>query len=947
MQDAVEVTVPPVRNFLQVESHPGLLRRSPGKRRPLSVLAGLGGNPVSAGVAVSLVDQEVSLPFQKPLAPDPRYFFFGPATSQWGVAERGFNQGGYRRMNRPTPSGEAAGAGGEQMTNSLAELDRVLIAGSLIPTASAGSERATMDFKLAAGQVLSKSESGQDSPVVVRRDFRTTGFWKPDVRTDASGRATVEFKYPDSTSRWQARAVASTVGNQFGEATNSAVTRSPLMVRLQVPRFLVSGDGVTVSANVNNDSDTTQEVRIELSVRGARMLGRWKEGRVVKEEASLVSVPSHGEARVDWQVETDGPGDAVFTVTGRSATASDGMERTVPVFEYGLDQLLARSGVTTNEAIVALNLPTARKGPLEFTVQVAPSLATTLLDALPYLADYPYGCTEQTLSRFLPAVIVRRTLRDLGLDAETVLSRAFGGISTDKGGKTAPGLGSRKDLLKLDDMVSAGLQRLYSFQHPNGAWGWWAEGADDAWMTAYVIWGLRVAESGGVKVDEERMSRADDWLRTHLVDLESAGDRLAWGLHALALARKEAGNPPPDEFERRAWGRLWEGRQQWNAYTKSLMAVAAQRLGLAEAAKTLAGELSASAVRNEAPDTSVLYGTQLTGGSTLPTAHWGRTEPTWIWSENGVEATAFAMRAVLGSTPRDPRVDEAVFWLLKNRRGASWSNTRSTAISILALADYLRERRELQSDLSYDVLVNGTSIGRGTVKAGDLPGAPVRLAVPEDVAKAGTNQVVIRRMSGSGPLYFSVEARFFSQERPIPAAAGDLFVRRDYFRLVPVPTLLEGVVDQRVPLKDGESVASGDRIEARLVVETPNDLEYLLLEDLKPAGLEALEVQSGYRLAARKLTAAGLGRLRETPGSAVTSEGYAGDEESLYVEWRDRRAAVFASRLGAGGWEIRIPYRAEAPGHFSALPAVGEAMYAPEIRGNSAGRDVDVRDSER
>jgi len=47
---------------------------------------------------------------------------------------------------------------------------------------------------------------------------------------------------------------------------------------------------------------------------------------------------------------------------------------------------------------------------------------------LPYLADYPYGCTEQTMSRFLPAVITAKTLRDLGLDPEDVMGRVFGGI---------------------------------------------------------------------------------------------------------------------------------------------------------------------------------------------------------------------------------------------------------------------------------------------------------------------------------------------------------------------------------------------------------------------------------------------------------------------------------------------------------------------------------------
>ena len=41
-----------------------------------------------------------------------------------------------------------------------------------------------------------------------------------------------------------------------------------------------------------------------------------------------------------------------------------------------------------------------------------------MVDALPYLVDYPYGCTEQTLNRFLPTVITQKVLLKMGLEPE-------------------------------------------------------------------------------------------------------------------------------------------------------------------------------------------------------------------------------------------------------------------------------------------------------------------------------------------------------------------------------------------------------------------------------------------------------------------------------------------------------------------------------------------------
>ena len=74
-----------------------------------------------------------------------------------------------------------------------------------------------------------------------------------------------------------------------------------------------------------------------------------------------------------------------------------------------------------------------------------------------------------------------------------------------------------------------------------------------------------------------------------------------------------------------------------------------------------------------------------------------------------------------------------------------------------------------------------------------------------------------------------------------------IFVKREYYKLAERPTLLKGLVYDREPLRDGDTVKSGERVETVLTIEGKNDYEYLLFEDLKPAGLEAVEVRSGNR----------------------------------------------------------------------------------------------------
>ena len=80
-------------------------------------------------------------------------------------------------------------------------------------------------------------------------------------------------------------------------------------------------------------------------------------------------------------------------------------------------------------------------------------------------------------------------------------------------------------------------------------------------------------------------------------------------------------------------------------------------------------------------------------------------------------------------------------------------------------------------------------------------------------------------------------------------------------------TLLKGFVYDRMPLADGQSVRSGERVEVVLTLESKNDFEYLMFEDNKPAGLEAVELKSGGPCFAREIKSGEV--ERHFPGGAA------------------------------------------------------------------------------
>jgi hypothetical protein len=152
--------------------------------------------------------------------------------------------------------------------------------------------------------------------------------------------------------------------------------------------------------------------------------------------------------------------------------------------------------------------------------------------------------------------------------------------------------------------------------------------------------------------------------------------------------------------------------------------------------------------------------------------------------------------------------------------------------------------------------------------------------------------------------------------------------------------LLKGYVYEKKLLQDGDTVTSGDRIEAVLTIEAKNNYEYLVFEDLKAAGLEAASVRSGEPLHAREIARSAQGRDPSTREPA----DYTGRTRWVHQELRDRKVALFIDRLPEGIWEVRYEMRAEVPGRFHALPAIGYAMYVPEIRCNGEEVRITVED---
>jgi len=582
-----------------------------------------------------------------------------------------------------------------------------------------------------------------------------------------------------------------------------------------------------------------------------------------------------------------------------------------------------------------------RQGASLLDVQLNPSLAATLLDALPYLEDYPYGCTEQTLSRFVPTVLVAKSLRDSGIDLGALGKRAQelerqrasippqqiyanSGYTYPKG---VPGVLDAKELASrlflngrshapifndaaLKAMTDAGLQRLASTQRDDGSWGWWpGSTVGDPYLTAYALEGLVHARQADVPVKPELITKAYDYLTKHL-DATEDMHLLAYFAYVLSLEGRDNTGP----VHKLAHDTLYGRRDRMNAYGQALLALSLHQVKEEAMAQVVVRNLFTLAKRD----------------ADRGTAHWEGDADRyyWHWYNDKQETTAMVLRALVAVTP-DPQnpadlsalTSGTVRWLVDNRRGGYWTSTRQTANVVEALLEYAKSQKEFAPDYTVTVDLDGKVQKTYTITAENALLFDNRFLVGDEMLSSGAQHLHLT-MKGRGTLYYSGYLKFFDQSEPIKGVANAIAVERKYFKIVPHSKRNKaGDIEdtsERVPLADGAALVSGDIVEVELHLKSDNDYDYVVFEDMKPAGLEAVETRSGTAY---------------------------GDGLCSNFELRDEKVAFFIDTLPQGERRITYKLRAEIPGKFHALPTNAYAMYTPDIRALSDEFRVVVTDT--
>ena len=560
-------------------------------------------------------------------------------------------------------------------------------------------------------------DSGDPEGAQVRSRFVSSAFWAPTLVTDERGEASVSFKAPDNLTAFRIMAVAADKGSRFGAGEQRITIAKQLLAKPVLPRFLIQGDKAHVGIMIHNNTDSDGTVAIEASATGVTLSQRSASTSLGKGQGKLVR----------FAVKPTGAKAATFEFRARMSGHTDAVRVSIPVHKPLIHTArTVREGHMRTTGLHEVPITWSRdvSEADSYLVVTADRTGLAALEpSLRYLIEYPYGCLEQTLSRFIPLTKVKDLASSLQL----------------------------KDLKagKLESYIRAGAERLPRFQKPNGHFGLWPNSRAMPHLTVYAVYGMLEAERAGVKVDNDMRTRAlaavRKWSARTSATLPPGGESATLAMAAYILT--STGKP-----DHGLNATLYSARRGLPLYGKAFLLRALAGSSDSTQARALRDELI-GAIQTKA---NVAIARESVPGL-------------GEYLNSNARSTAIVLSALVDTAPNADIVHKLALGLKKQRTSSgSWANTQDNLYALVALADYAR----LQSAGSTTVTVT-----HGTTQLVTKPLTGNVLSFKRPLSDLGRGTLTLSSTNGVHYNVRIVEARY---DTNASAISNGLKVTRSY-----------------------------------------------------------------------------------------------------------------------------------------------------------------------
>lgn len=786
-------------------------------------------------------------------------------------------------------------------------------------------------------------KTGEGAPAL-RRNLNETVFFFPELRTDKDGNVVLKFTMNEALTRWKLLTFAHTKSLEQVLSVKEVVTQKELMVIANPSRFLRAGDAFEFAAKVSNLSQEAIKGTAVLNLLDAttgKPVGAAFE-LTDKNNSTPFDIPPGQSAPLAWKVKIpeDFAGAVTWQIYANSAKFKDGEESSLPV--------------VTNRMLVTETLPITLRGnqnksfvfdnfknggnssslvTQRYTIEFTSNPVWYAVQSLPYLMEYPHECSEQMFSRFYANTLASSVVQKMpqikrvydrwkGTDAmksslsknqelkSALLEETPWVLDAQSEEQQKQNIALLFDLNRMSDERERTLSVLAERQLGNGAWAWFPGGQDSWYITQHLVTGfghlnkLGAFDAANDESTSEMIDKAlgycDRKLEEQYRELERRvqknetrweDDHLDGMIIQYLYARSFF---PVDRPGREVGYYLGQAEKYWlgkGIYQEGMLALALHRNGRTAAANGIVASLRERATMKE----------EL--GMYWPVS-WG-----YYWYQLPVETQAL-MVEVFGEVANDTKaVEELRIWLLKNKQTNRWESTKATAEAVYALlvGTGTLQNTALNDTKPVQVSLGGKAIQPAAVEAGtgyfkeDWTGREVKPSWSKIEVKNPNANIV---WGAAYWQYFEDLDKIQDFKKTPLTIVKQLFLEENS----PSGPILK-------PIADGAALHRGDKVKVRIEIRVDREMEFVHLKDMRAAGLEPVNVLSGYRWQ---------------------------DRLGYYESTKDLATHFFIDHLPRGTFVFEYPLVVSHRGDMSNGITTMQCMYAPEFTSHSKGIRISV-----
>ena len=777
------------------------------------------------------------------------------------------------------------------------------------------------------------------SPIIPRKNFSETAFFYPQLHTDEKGQILIDFTIPEALTRWKFRGLAHTKDLQTGYIENEVVTQKQLSISANMPRFLREGDTIAVSARLANLTDKTLKGTVKMQLFNALNMQPVNLFINKADAEQQFEIAASTNKAVTFHLVIPAGLDALtYRLTADAGQFTDGEENTLPVLPNRMlvtesMPVMVRAGQTRNftfDKLVNQTSTTLQNKTL--TLEYTQNPAWYAVQALPYMMEFPYECSEQTFSRYYANSLATSLVNKLpaikqvfdqwkGINSTELLSNLEKNqelkstlIEETPWLRDATNESEQKkriallfDLNKMSDELKLNLDKLQKMQLPDGGFPWFGGNRSDRFITQHILQGigelyhlninndknLEAIANNALKYADEQLIAADKQQKKNKGYATRQLDAIeiqAWFTRSYFL------NKPMDgSLKTLLTDYLTRATAQWtqlNVYEQGMIALTMQRYKKPLVTQQIEKSLLETAQQS---DEMGMY--------------WAKNQRGYYWYQDPVATQSLMIELFTEVGNNTKAVDEMKIWLLRNKQTNNWKTTTATAAACYALL--LKGSDLLATDGTSAIKLDGKSLEE--LKPGiknDAGTGYLKTSWVDEQIKPAFGNIEIKNNSTNiswGALHW----QYLENLDKITSAQTNIRIERKYFiqKQTDAGPVLVAVDATHQP-------KTGDLLKVVVNLKADRDFEYVQLKDLRPAGTEPVEALSAYKYQ---------------------------DGLYYYQVTKDVATNFFISYLNKGNYVFEYQLRVAQPGGFSTGVTTVQSMYAPEFNAHSNGGRIVIK----